>query len=64
MGINNRFHCNCLFNLDAERHDVVLVPTATVGINSVVQSVVRTLKPGAAILMLNLAYGNDTVALT
>ena len=47
-----------LIYVDAERHDVVLVPTATVGINSVVQSVVRKLKPGAAILMLNLAYGN------
>ena len=46
-----------IFLSDADRNDVVLVPNATVGNNTVVQSVVRTLKPGDSILMLNLAYG-------
>lgn len=43
--------------VDADRHDVLLVPNATVGVNTVVQSVLRTLKPGDSILLLSLAYG-------
>ena len=45
--------------VDADRHDVVLVPNVTVGNNTVVQSVIRTLKPGDSILMLSLAYGKS-----
>ena len=45
--------------IDADRRDVVLVPNVTVGNNTVVQSVLRTLKPGDSILMLSLAYGKS-----
>jgi selenocysteine lyase/cysteine desulfurase len=37
--------------------DVVFAQNATTGINAVVQSVVKTLKSGDAILMTSLAYG-------
>lgn len=42
---------------DADRHDVVFVPNTTTGIESVVQSVARTLGKGDSILMTSLAYG-------
>ena len=42
---------------DCGRDEVVFVPNATVGINTVVQSVLRTLHKGDSILMLSLAYG-------
>ena len=48
--------CYCCA-LDADRHDVVMVPNVTIGNNTVVQSVLRTLKKGDSILGFNLAYG-------
>ena len=49
------------FSIDADPNDLVFVPNATTGINTVVQSVIKTFQPGASILTLNLAYGSSII---
>ena len=53
---------NCdLYNdyTDAAKTDVVFVQNATTANNAVIQSVVKTFKPGDSILMTNLTYGQQ-----
>ena len=42
---------------DAEPADIVLVPNATTGINTVVKSLITTFQTGDSIFILNLTYG-------
>ena len=43
--------------IDAAKTDVVFVQNASTGNNAVIQSVLRTLKPGDSILTTSVAYG-------
>ena len=42
---------------DAEPADIVLVPNATTGINTVVKSLITTFQTEDSIFILNLTYG-------
>ena len=46
-----------LLTADAEPTDIVLVPNATTGINTVVQSLIKTFHTGDSIFSLSLTYG-------
>ena len=48
---------------DADPSDLVLVPNASTGTSSVIQSLADTFKPGEAIFTLNVAYGTFISAL-
>lgn len=43
--------------VDADRDEIVFLRNATVGNNTIIKSVVSTLKPGDSILTLSVAYG-------
>lgn len=45
---------------DAAKTDIVFVQNATTGNNAVIQSVVKTLKPGDSILMTSFTYGENS----
>ena len=53
--------CNCNFHADADPADLVFIPNATTGNCTVVMSVVKTLKPGDSIAILNTGYGKYAV---
>ena len=48
---------------DADPSDLVLVPNASTGTSSVIQSLADTFKPGEAIFALNVSYGTFISAL-
>ena len=46
-----------LNDADADPTDLVFMPNATTGSNTVIMSCVKNLKPGDSIVTLNTAYG-------
>ena len=46
-----------LWPTDSDPNDLVFIPNATTGTNTVVMSCVKNMKPGDSIVTLNTAYG-------
>ena len=59
MCTNLYYHCfiNYAPHADSDPNDLVFMPNATTGINTVVMSCVKNMKPGDSVVTLNTAYG-------